>query len=349
MNKVSKKLSIFLIMALLLTALVGCGGGGGDTPDGEEPVATPVTFSLSHFMSNQHPLHTNVLVPFADAVKEQTEGRVTINVYPSNELGPPPTTVDSVVSGAFEMGFVLAAYTPGRFPLTSILEFPFMFETALQGNLVAADMRDDLQAKEYKDMKLLWVGGTDIAKIFINKEVSTVAGLAGLKLRSPGLLYNELYAKLGATELSLPVSDLYDALDRGIVDGSLMSPSALVSFKLSEVTKNIIDLDVYMNPLIFIMNNDAWAKVSADDQKIMEDLLAEFPAKIGAQYDAEFEHGVAFGKEKGINFISFSAEEEAKFHAITDPLKEKWIGDMDAKGLAGTEMYEKAMQYIEAH
>jgi len=337
-------------MALLLAVLAGCGGGGGEEPpEGEEPVADPVTFSLSHFMSNQHPLHTNVLVPFADAVSEQTEGRVTINVYPSNELGPPPTTVDSVVSGAFEMGFVLAAYTPGRFPLTSILEFPFMFETALQGNLVAADMRDDLQEYEYSDMKLLWVGGTDIAKIFINKEVTDVAGLAGLKLRSPGLLYNELYAKLGATELSLPVSDLYDALDRGIVDGSLMSPSALISFKLSEVTDNIIDLDVYMNPLIFVMNSDAWAKVSEADQQVMEALLAEFPATIGGQYDEEFEAGVKHGIEKGINFITFSAEEEANFHAITDPLKDKWVADMDAKGLAGTEMYEKALQYIEAH
>jgi TRAP-type C4-dicarboxylate transport system substrate-binding protein len=94
---------------------------------------------------------------------------------------------------------------------------------------------------------------------------------------------------LKATELSLPVSDLYDAMDRNIVDGSLMSPSALVSFKLSEVTDYVIDLDVYMNPLILIMNKDAWAKISPEDQKIIEALAAEMPGKVGPQYDKEFQ------------------------------------------------------------
>jgi TRAP-type transport system periplasmic protein len=350
MIKLSKKFSIFLTVVMLLSVLAGCAGGsGGDTPDGEAPEFEPVTFNMSHFMSNQHPLHTNILAPFAEEVFEKTEGRVTIQVYPNNELGAPSTTVDQVVSGAFEMGLTLAAYTPGRFPLTSILEFPFMFESSLQGNLVAADMRADLQEHDFADMKLLWVGGTDIAKILINKNVSTVDGLAGLKLRSPGLLYNDVIRGLGATELSLPVSDLYDAMDRNIVDGSLMSPSALISFKLAEVTKNVIDLNVYMNPLIFVMNSDAWAKVSPEDQQIMEDLLAEFPEKVGTQYDHEFDAGMKVAVEKNINVITFSDEEKTKLHAITDPLMVKWLADMDAKGLPGNTTYEKALEYIKNH
>lgn len=347
MNKVSKKLSIFLTMVMLLSVFAGC------SPSSEESsgdVKTePVTFNLSHFMSNQHPLHTNIVVPFADAVLEKTEGRVVIQVYPNNELGAPSTTVDQVVSGALDMGITLAAYTPGRFPLTSILEFPFMFDSSLQGNLVGADMRDFLQENDFPDMKLLWVGGTDIAKILINKNVTTMDGLKGLKLRSPGLLYNELYHEIGATELSLPVSDLYDAMDRNIVDGSLMSPSALISFKLSEVTDNIIDLDVYMNPLIFVMNNDAWSKVSAEDQQIMEDLLKEFSQKVGSQYDVEFEAGMKHAAEKNITILNFSDDEKAKFHTVADALKVKFIAEMDAKGLPGTAAYEEVLKSIEKH
>jgi len=347
-NKVSKKLSIFLAMVMLLSLFAGCSPSSEES-SGEEVAIEPVTFNLSHFFSNQHPLHTNIVVPFAEAVAEKTEGRVVIQVYPNNELGAPSTTVDQVVSGALDMGITLAAYTPGRFPLTSILEFPFMFDSSLQGNLVATDMRDYLQENDFPDTKLLWVGGTDIAKVLINKNVTTLAGLKGLKLRSPGLLYNELYHEIGATELSLPVSDLYDAMDRNIVDGSLMSPSALISFKLSEVTDNIIDLDVYMNPLIFVMNNDAWAKVSPGDQQIMEDLLSEFAQNVGSQYDREFEAGMKHAAEKNIKVLSFSDEEKAKFHVITDALKDKFIADMDAKGLPGTEAYEKVLKAIEKH
>lgn len=331
---------------MLLSLLAGCSSGGDET-SGEATTAEPITVNFSHFMSNQHPLHTNILVPFAEAVLEQTEGRVDIKVYPNNELGAPTTTVDQVVGGSLDMGLTLAAYTPGRFPLTSILEFPFMFDSSLQGNLVAADLKQDLQDSDYKDMKLLWIGGTDVAKILINKPVTTVDGLAGLKLRSPGLIYNDLFHKLGATELSLPVSDLYDAMDRGIVDGSLMSPSALISFKLAEVTKNVIDLDVYMNPLIIVMNKDTWAKISPEDQQIIESLLAEFPEKVGTQYDKEFAAGMAKAEESNIKVLSFSDAEKAKLHAITDELKVKWLADMDSKGLPGTATYEKALQSAE--
>lgn len=345
MNKVSKKLSIFLTLIMLLTVLVGC-SSGGEEASGDTTIE-PVTVNFSHFMSNQHPLHTNILVPFAEAVLEQTEGRVDIKVYPNNELGAPTTTVDQVVGGSLDMGLTLAAYTPGRFPLTTILEFPFMFDSSLQGNLVASDLRQDLQDTDYKDMQLLWIGGTDIAKVLINKPVSTVDGLAGMKLRSPGLIYNDLFHKLGATELSLPVSDLYDAMDRGIVDGSLMSPSALISFKLAEVTDNIIDLDVYMNPIIIVMNKDTWAKISAEDQQVIESLLAEFPEKVGSQYDKEFAAGMQKAADSNIKILSFSDEEKAKLHAITDALKEQWLADMDGKGLPGTATYEKALQFAE--
>lgn len=348
MNKVSKKLSIFLAMVMLLSVFAGCSPSSEES-SGSDAQTKPVTFNLSHFMSNQHPLHTNILVPFAEAVLEQTEGRVTIDIYPNNELGAPTTTVDQVVSGSLDMGLTLAAYTPGRFPLTSILEFPFMFESSLQGNLVAGEMRDFLQEEEFAEMKLLWVGGTDIAKILINKNVNTVDGLKGLKLRSPGLLYNELYHQLGATELSLPVSDLYDAMDRGIVDGTLMSPSALISFKLAEVTDNVIDLDVYMNPLIIVMNNDAWAKVSPEDQQIMEALLKDLSQTVGSQYDKEFAAGMKHAAEKNINILSFSDEEKAKLHVVADALKVKFIADMDAKGLAGTEAYDAVLEAIEKH
>jgi TRAP-type C4-dicarboxylate transport system substrate-binding protein len=96
---------------MLLSVFTGCSSGNKEA-SGDTAAPEPITLSLSHFMSNQHPLHTNVLVPFAEAVFEQTEGRVDIKIYPNNELGAPTTTVDQVVSGSLDMGLTLAAYTP---------------------------------------------------------------------------------------------------------------------------------------------------------------------------------------------------------------------------------------------
>ena len=99
-----------------------------------------VVFHLNHFMSPMHPIHVNMLEPMSQEVKEKTEGRVEIVIHPGNALAAPPDCYDAVVSGVAGMGFVLPAYTPGRFPLSQTLEYPFMFTSALQANLTARDI-----------------------------------------------------------------------------------------------------------------------------------------------------------------------------------------------------------------
>ena len=312
-------------------------------------VVKPVTLNLNHFMSPMHPVHANVLEPFAKELKEKTEGRVEIVIHPNNGLAAPGDTIDAVESGVVDIGFTLPAYTPGRFMLSTIFEFPFMFTSSLQGNLTAKEIMPILQENDYKSMKLLWFGGSDLGHMLLKKPVTTIDGLKGLKLRSPGPIYNDVIKGLNAIEVSLPVSDLYDALDRGIADGTFMAPSALISFKLIEVVTDVVELELYMTPFVMAMNKDSWAKISPADQKIMEELLDKFPETIGKQYDAEIIHGVEVAKGKGINFNRLSDAELAKFHGIVDPLIAGWIAAMEAKGLPGQETFDKVNTIKETH
>ena len=108
----------------------------------EEPAEDPaetVELVLCHFMSPMHPLHVNVLEPFAEDVKEKTDGRVEIYNYPANELVAAGDNFSATLEGVIDIGFVLPAYTPGRFPMTEFLEYPFMFSSALQANLTAGE------------------------------------------------------------------------------------------------------------------------------------------------------------------------------------------------------------------
>ena len=331
---------IIIITMLIISMLFGCSSetanGSADTGGQVESI----TLNLNHFMSPMHPVHAHILEPFSQELLEKTEGRVEIVIHPNNGLAAPPDTMDAVESGVIDIGFVLPAYTPGRFKLSTFLEFPFMFESSLQANFTAKDMHDVLQEYDYNTMKLLWFGGTDIGDIFLKQSITTVDGLKGLKLRSPGPIYNDVIKELGAVEVSLPVSDLYDAMDRGICDGTFMAITALSSFKLNEVTSDIVQVNMYITPLVMTMNKDSWSKISEADQKIIEELIAQFPEKIGELYDSEVEGAIQAAKDKGVKFSEFSDGEMAKFHAIVDPLIEKWIADMEASGLPGEETYE---------
>lgn len=306
--------------------------------------ANALTLNLSHFMSNMHPLHVNVLQPFADTVKEKTEGRVEIVIHASNSLVAATDAIDATEAGIVDMCFILPAYTPGRYLLSMIEEFPFMYESAYQANMSASEIFDTLQQYDYTTLKLLWFGSTDVGQIFSKKPLGSAADLAGMKLRSPGIFYNDVVKALGAAEVSLPVSDLYDALDRGIVDGTFMAITALKSFKLGEVVSDVYMCNMYVTPLVLVMNWDSWNKLSADDQAVINELLAEFPAKIGTLYDNEVQPAIDFATEKGVKFDNFSDEEMAEFHQIVEPIIQSWLKTMDEKGLPGTETYNKLVE-----
>jgi TRAP-type transport system periplasmic protein len=263
-------------------------------------------------------------------------------VHPGNALASPPDTYDAVVSGVAGMGFVLPAYTPGRFPMSQILEYPFMFQTAYQANMVAKEMTPMLRKNEYTDTELLWFGGTDLGHILLKKGISGLSDLKGLKLRSPGPIYNDVIEKIGGVEVSLPVSDLYDAMDRGIVDGTVMAPSALISFRLMEVTNQIIEMNMYSTPLIMFANKELWNKVSEGDKKIIMDIVNTFPERIGKQYDGEIEHAMNLAKEKGKDIIKFSDADMKEFHAIVEPLIKGWVKALDDAGKPGSELFKLA-------
>lgn len=330
MNKTLKRNVTILLSVVLTFALMASAGA--------------LTLNLSHFMSNMHPLHVNILQPFADEVKEKTEGRVEIVIHGGNSLVAATDAIDAAEAGIVDISFILPAYTPGRFLLSMIEEFPFMFDTSYQANMAAAAIKDTLQEYDYTTLKLLWFGSTDVGQIFSKMELDSAADLVGKKLRSPGTFYNDVVKGLGATEVSLPVSDLYDALDRSIVDGTFMAISALKSFKLGEVVSHVYMCNMYVTPLVMVMNWDSWDKLSEEDQAIMEELLAEFPAAIGELYDEEVQPAIDFATEKGVIFSDFTDEEMAEFHAIVEPIVANWLSVMDEKGLPGTETYETLVE-----
>ena len=351
MNVEKVRARIFPVMALLAVGFLILSGCSKSEQNAEtEGKGEKVVFHMNHYMPAVHPLQVNIFEPFAKEVFEMTEGRVEIVIHAGNALASPPDTYDAVVSGVAGMGFVLPAYTPGRFPMTQVLEYPFMFTSALQANLTAKEITPMLREYEYTDTHLIWVGGTDLGHILLKKSgVETLGDLKGMKLRSPGPIYNEVIEELGGVEVSLPVSDLYDAMDRGIVDGSVMAPSALVSFRLMEVTEEIIELNMYTTPLIWFANKELWNKVSEEDQQVITDLADFFAERIGRQYDEEAAHAMMVAEEDGKNIYQLPDADMAEFHATVEPFIERWIGELEDAGKPGRELYETAVAAAERY
>ncbi|MCL1809830.1 MAG: TRAP transporter substrate-binding protein, partial [Clostridiales bacterium] len=308
----------------------------------------PVELNLCHFMAAMHPFHTLTLVPFSQDVEEKTDGRVKIFVYASNELAAADKNYDATVSGIIDIGLTLPAYTPGQFPLAGILEFPFLFSSPLQSNLTAWELINTnpvIKNTEYKDVELLWLGTTDLGHFLLKKPISGISDLNGLKMRSPSTIGNDVLTALGAIPVTLPVSDTYDAIERSIVDGTLLPISTLNSFNLGDVVSEVLEMNMYATPLHMVMNKASWNKISPSDQQIILDLIAEFPNRVGTQYTLDTDGGYAKADAVGITVSAPSADELQKFKDAVNPLIDKWLDDMEAKGIPGREVFEQ-MQSI---
>ena len=338
--------SIFLV--LLITALPFVTACAEPTPT---PTAEPVELKMSHFMSEKHPMHAHLMAPFAEAVEQATEGRVKITIYSGGALGKPPDQYDSAVTGITDIAFGLQGYTPGKFPLTSVVELPTMVTSAASGSKVLWELYKKFPeiGAEYPGVKVLAVWTHDTGQIMtVKKPVRTMDDLKGMTIRAPTASHVAMVEAWGATAVQMPISELYDSLEKGVADGCVVPYSAIKSFNLADVCRYMTIGDFYVCTFFLVMNLDSWNKLSAQDQEIIERLIGSRMSETGGTaYDSAAKVGLQAAQEAGIEIYALPAEELTEWQEVLAPLHQQWVTDMEAKGLPGQKIYDEAVKLAE--
>lgn len=311
----------------------------------------PIELNFATWHPPAYPLNTGVWEPFCQEVEEKTEGRVKIYFHPGGVLAKGDETYDAVNTGTIDMGFTLQSYTTGRFPLTSILEFPFMFSSSTQVCLTVAELLKTNAAfqEEYGEVIPVWVGATDTSMMISNKPVNTVDDLKGLRLRTPGIIQNDVCNVLGIVPVSMPYAEVYDAIQRGVVEGTFGPQCSMLEFNFHEVAKNGVSFQLYVTPLFVSMNKAAWEKISPEDQATIRDIMDQLPEKIGKQYDGRVEEDKKIWADNGLVVADFSEEDMQKVLSLMEPLEEKWLSEMEAKGIPAREVHAEIKRLAEKY
>ena len=223
-RKMKSKKVLSWLFAVILAGVVLIGAGCGqqtttppapspeDGKSSEEPakVYQPVELNFATWHHPTYPLNTGIWEPFIEEIEKVTEGRVKIYFHPGSVLVKGDETFDAVRTGTVDMGFTLQAYTRGIFPLTSILEFPFLFTSATQVCLTTAELLKNNEAfqKEYGDVVPIWVGATDTSMMVATKKVNKVGDFKGLRIRTPGTIQNDVCEALDIVPISMPYPEV---------------------------------------------------------------------------------------------------------------------------------------------
>ena len=291
---------------------------------------------LADFQPPSHFVVGQVYEPMAARIAADTNNEVTIKLFMGGELGPGPgEQYNRDVDGVTDIAFGLPGYTASNFQKTLLTELPGVL-SADTGTAAMLD-RADLIADEFKRVTLLGIWNNAPNVIFTaSKPIRALEDLKGLKIRVPSRNAGLVVEAWGATPVSMPAPEIYNAMQTGVIDGAMTDPSTLGGFKLGEVTNYItMGMDTTISSFFLIMNRDSFAALSDDQQKAV--MAAGREAAMNGQKawsEVSAKALAGFKDTAGKEVIMLSDDEAAKFNAASAAVVEKTIADAEAAGIA---------------
>jgi TRAP-type C4-dicarboxylate transport system substrate-binding protein len=253
-------------------------------------------------------------------------------------LTPADKCYDGVVKGISDIGFSVLSYTMGKFPLCEVLDLPLGSRTAVGATRLVNDFYKKFQPKELDETKLMYLHAHGPAFVHTKKPVYKLEDLKGMKIRGTGTT-TKVVANLGGTPVAMPMSDAYDAISRGVVEGVVCPVEALQGWKLGEVVKFTTQNygSAYNMVFFVVMNKNKWNSLSPDIQKIIEQVNEEWIVKQGQLWDEIDKLGIDFAVKQGDTIIPLSKEEDARWAKAVSPMFDEYVKDKSAKGLPAEE------------
>lgn len=277
MIKPSKKLiSALVISCLAGSLLAGCGSDKKEADSQKKMV-----LKYGELNPEGHPmaLAANEL---AKIVKEKSNGRIEIQVYPSGQLGDEKTEIQGVQMGAIDLTrantISLGDYGVKKMNLFGL---PFVFKDRdhiwkVLDSDIGKDMLDSVQQSGAKMVGIGWMEEGARSFFFRDKAVKNIADLKGLKIRVPQTqIMMDTVAAFGASPTPISYSELYSSLQTGVVDGAENPPTGYVANNFNEVAKYYSLNNHVYSPSVIVVSESTWGKLSPDDQKLLKDAMKQ--------------------------------------------------------------------------
>lgn len=302
--------------------------------------ADEVVLRFNRYVPTTHHFHARQMAVWAERVEKATNGHVKVEFTPAS-LGPLPRQYELAVSGVADITSGSQAYTPERFVLSRVAELPFISDSAEALSVAHWRVQEKYfaQADEYKGTKLLAVFNNGPYQIFTTKKpILQISDLKNLKIRAIAGVQGDITSALGVVPIGASVTDTYDMLSRGIIDGTFLASDSILSFKMDKFLgyQTKVPLGLTNAAFFLVMNETKWKSLSKADQDAIMSVSGEnFARYAGSVWDdqdaianKEFESG-------GMKITTMSPEAAAELRNKLSFIEEAWIKEARARGVDG--------------
>ena len=335
---------IVVIGMITIFAVVGCVG-----------TAVAAKIIKLHHLNKDDPFDNPtgaMAAVFKSLVEAGTNGSVTVQTFPSGQLGKDKDVVQQVKAGVIQAGIHSVGGFASVYPLIGVLDIPFAFPNISKtyavfdgpfGRMLAADI------EKKTGMHVLGFGDSGGFFHLTNSKrpVHSPADMKGLKIRTMGLdTHKAIISAMGGQPAAISWSEVYTALQTGVADGQ-MNPIPIIAFaKFQEVQKYLTLSGHIFAPYVWIMNQDFWTSLSAAEKDVVAYAARSAIVAgrgMGRIIEASDRGLAALSGSMEVNALT--AEEKAEFKRVATPaVKQLIVEKFGAEGEALMNEFLKAVQ-----
>lgn len=339
-----RKGSLFgLLIALLLIVVSACSGTEAEEDNKEGDSKKKITLKLAVSQPTTHTLNTEAYQPFMERVTELTDGQVEFDYYPAEQLGKVSDIFDLTSTGVTDIGLYMSPYYPSKMPITNgVLTMPGAYETSYQGTMAYHELTKEspILERDFLDhgVRPLLNLAVPVYEYWTRgKELKVPEDFKGMKVRVSGDLATQAMSDLGASPINITVAEMYEALERGVIDSVGLYAASMRDYGMGElVTYGTSGIAFGGTGIGLVINENVFQGLPENVQKALVqagDEVSESKAKFYDEYNESTNEEF---REAGIEVYELSEDEKAQWQAFYDEVGGKWLKEQNTPDLEAT-------------
>jgi tripartite ATP-independent transporter DctP family solute receptor len=276
-----------------------------------------------------HPLGyptIEAIVRMGQKIEKETNGRISIQMYPSMQLGGEKEMIEQAQVGALQISRVSVGALGPVVDDLNVFNLPFIFRDEAHMRKVidgpiGTEMLDKVSASSARLIALGWMdGGT--RNVYSNKPVTKPADLKGMKVRMMGNpIFVETMNAMGGNGVPMGYNELYSALQTHVVDGAENNPPSFLTANHYQVVKIYSLTGHLIIPEIFVFSKKTWETLSPQDQAMLKKHSREAQMEQRQLWDKMVGEATEKLKAAGVQFV---AADKPAFYKATQPVRDKY-------------------------
>ncbi|UHD46422.1 hypothetical protein LUX29_04165 [Aureimonas altamirensis] len=282
---------------------------------------------VSHYMPADHGTHRDFILPWTERVAGACP-TLSFDIHcEGSSLGLLENQFDQVMSGAVDIAHSPANLPPGRFPLTQLINLPFLVENPNEAARRLMMALDGPLRAEFTPLNVLALHADSGGVLHMrDTRIDDVSDLAGKRIRSPAGATAEALAALGAEPVHLLPPAIGEAARSGAIDGAVMAWDVLAYSRTDEIFRHHYSDIFYLSPLYFVMNANAFARLTPDQRSALEAQSGTgLAARLGSYWDAWSAPGRALTAQEGHTLQPLPRTVLAALRAAAGPARERQV------------------------